>query len=148
MKVKILELREKGKTYNEIVAILGCSKGTVSYHCGNGQKAKAKSRNFINKESSAKLKRENRLQLQKLAFRYKRFCSCKICGIKNPVVLQFDHRDSSEKITTIAQMISDRYPLDIFKAEIRKCDVLCANCHLIKTARDFNYFSNKNAYIA
>ena len=33
MKQKILELREQGKSYNEISKILGCSKGTVSYHC-------------------------------------------------------------------------------------------------------------------
>jgi len=38
MKEKILQLRSEGKSYNEIVAILGCSKGTVSYHCGKGQK--------------------------------------------------------------------------------------------------------------
>jgi hypothetical protein len=44
MKEQILELREVGKTYNEIVDILGCSKSTVSYHCGNGQKEKSKRR--------------------------------------------------------------------------------------------------------
>ena len=56
-------------------------------------------------------------------------------------VLQFDHKDSKNKITTIAQMISDRYSVKLFKEEIRKCDILCANCHLIKTAKDFNFFS-------
>lgn len=40
MKDKILELREEGKTYNEIKEILNCSKGTIAYHCGNGQKEK------------------------------------------------------------------------------------------------------------
>lgn len=38
MKTKILELRQAGKSYNEICEILGCSKSTVSYHCGKGQK--------------------------------------------------------------------------------------------------------------
>ena len=33
MKEKIIKLREDGKTYNEIVEILGCSKSTISYHC-------------------------------------------------------------------------------------------------------------------
>jgi len=28
---KILELRNQGKTYNEISSILGCAKSTVSY---------------------------------------------------------------------------------------------------------------------
>lgn len=44
MKDQILKLREEGKTYNEIQKILGCSKGTISYHCGKGQKEKTKRR--------------------------------------------------------------------------------------------------------
>ena len=44
MKHKILKLREDGKTYNEIKKILGCSKGTISYHCGEGQKIKNSNR--------------------------------------------------------------------------------------------------------
>jgi 5-methylcytosine-specific restriction endonuclease McrA len=44
MKEKILKLREQGKTYKEICEVLGCSKGTVSYYCGKGQKEKAQIR--------------------------------------------------------------------------------------------------------
>lgn len=40
MKDKILKLRLEGKTYNEIKEQLGCSKGTIAYHCGEGQKEK------------------------------------------------------------------------------------------------------------
>lgn len=43
-KEKILELRSEGKSYKEIVDELGCSKGTVSYHCGKGQKEKTAAR--------------------------------------------------------------------------------------------------------
>lgn len=39
-KENILRLRAEGKTYNQIQAELGCSKGTISYHCGEGQKEK------------------------------------------------------------------------------------------------------------
>ena len=44
MKDKILELRSQGKTYNQIQKELGCSKGTISFHCGKNQKEKSKSR--------------------------------------------------------------------------------------------------------
>lgn len=44
MKEQILQLREQGKSYAEICNTLGCSKGTVSYHCGAGQKSKTKTR--------------------------------------------------------------------------------------------------------
>lgn len=44
MKDEILKLRKEGKTYSEIQKILGCSKSTISYYCGDGQKNKAYSR--------------------------------------------------------------------------------------------------------
>lgn len=45
MKDKIFELRKKGYTYNQIVEELNCSKGTISYHLGEGQKEKTYKRN-------------------------------------------------------------------------------------------------------
>lgn len=33
MKERILQLRQEGKSYDEIVELLRCSKSTVSYHC-------------------------------------------------------------------------------------------------------------------
>ncbi len=44
MKEDILKLRIEGKSYNEIQKLLGCSKSTIAYHCGNGQKDKTKNR--------------------------------------------------------------------------------------------------------
>lgn len=40
MRDKILQLRSEGKTYAEIKVLVGCSKSTVCYHCGVGQKEK------------------------------------------------------------------------------------------------------------
>lgn len=42
---KILQLRSEGKTYNQIKEILQCSKATISFHCGHGQKLKNLNRN-------------------------------------------------------------------------------------------------------
>ena len=44
MKEKIIQLKNEGKSYREIEKILGCSKGTISYHCGKGQKEKTELR--------------------------------------------------------------------------------------------------------
>ena len=44
MKEEILKLRAEGYTYKQIVATLGCSKSTVSYYCGDGQKEKTNKR--------------------------------------------------------------------------------------------------------
>ena len=47
MKENILKLRSAGKTYAEIQNELKCSKSTISYHCGKGQKDKTKERTRI-----------------------------------------------------------------------------------------------------
>jgi hypothetical protein len=56
---------------------------------------------------------------------------CGDCGIEYPpYVMQFDHkRDKLFSISTYAS----RYSLERVLAEIEKCDVVCANCHAIRT---------------
>jgi len=44
LKLKIIELRNSGKTYDQIQEELNCSKGTISYHIGDGQKEKYRKR--------------------------------------------------------------------------------------------------------
>ncbi|TXG80061.1 MAG: hypothetical protein E6R13_08775 [Spirochaetes bacterium] len=51
MKEEILKLREEGKSYNEIKELLGCSKSTISYHCGVGQKEKTVKRQNKRREN-------------------------------------------------------------------------------------------------
>ena len=41
---KIIQLRKKGLTYNQIQKILKCSKSTISYHCGKNQSEKKRVR--------------------------------------------------------------------------------------------------------
>jgi 5-methylcytosine-specific restriction endonuclease McrA len=80
---EILKLRAEGKSYSEIRNITGASKGTISYHCGHGQKEKNKIRsdksknrhpytqkyyNFIDVES-------RKYQQIKTEFSYKKFTS-------------------------------------------------------------------------
>lgn len=57
MKEQILELRAQKKTYDEIKEILGCSKGTISYHCGEGQKEKTNKRKLKNRSNKPLLKK-------------------------------------------------------------------------------------------
>ena len=47
LKSDILRLREEGKTYNQIVETLGCSKGIVSYHCANLEKPEISTRRLF-----------------------------------------------------------------------------------------------------
>jgi hypothetical protein len=60
----------------------------------------------------------------------KRGCVC--CGYNTSAyALDFDHIDPSTKLYDIAQLATRRF--DKIQEEIKKCQVLCANCHRIKT---------------
>lgn len=52
MKEKILKLRQEGKSYSEIKKILNCSKSTISYYCGEGQKEKTKKRTEVRRQNT------------------------------------------------------------------------------------------------
>lgn len=58
---------------------------------------------------------------------------CADCGIKYPpYVMDFDHRDPSEKVADLATF-SRCAGRDRVLAEIAKCDVVCSNCHRERT---------------
>lgn len=58
---------------------------------------------------------------------------CVDCGYaKNPAALHFDHV-RGEKIGAIASMVSGGTPWKFIEAELKKCEVRCANCHAEKT---------------
>ncbi len=56
--------------------------------------------------------------------------ACKSCGNSDWRCLDFHHRDPSTKVFTIGARAT-RYSKEVIVAEIKKCDVLCANCHRI-----------------
>ena len=59
---------------------------------------------------------------------------CMDCGRRYPsCVMDFDHRDPTAKAFSIGMMITNT-SLDALLAEIAKCDVVCSNCHRIRTA--------------
>jgi len=58
---------------------------------------------------------------------------CMDCKVSYPAfVMDFDHRDPKEKVAEIGVMIQ-RGSWSKLKLEIAKCDIVCANCHRIRT---------------
>ena len=68
--------------------------------------------------------------------------ACIDCGEGNLVVLDFDHVRS--KRWNIAYMVSRGFPWATIEDEIARCEVRCANCHRIKTAREQGYYERKS----
>jgi hypothetical protein len=122
LQVKILELRSRGYSYNLIVEELGCSKGTVSYYCGQDQKLKSLSR-----------QRDHRSQIRKFIQEFKSGKVCMDCGHEYPhFVMDFDHRPEENKLFEISRA-ARLVTLEQIRLEIEKCDLVCANCHRFRT---------------
>lgn len=60
---------------------------------------------------------------------------CADCGYNaHSAALHFDHLPGFEKRSAIAQMTHTRASMAKLLAEINKCEVVCANCHAVRTA--------------
>lgn len=65
-------------------------------------------------------------------FEYLAKASCLDCGNADFRVLEFDHvRDS--KTMTIAKMMVMGRSIKAIQEEVNKCEVVCSNCHRIRT---------------
>lgn len=63
---------------------------------------------------------------------------CSICNENRMAALDFHHLN--DKKFNISEGISNGYSLIKIKDEISKCKILCANCHRVQTAEDFNWY--------
>lgn len=60
-----------------------------------------------------------------LRFKQNSICAC---GESNPACLELHHRDPKTKSDDVSRLAKDGR-LEALKAELKKCDVLCKNCH-------------------
>lgn len=57
---------------------------------------------------------------------------CVDCGNADLRVLEFDHLGDKEH--SISYMLSHHYSIQAIQQEISKCEIVCSNCHAIRTA--------------
>lgn len=70
--------------------------------------------------------------------KYKMNKGCEECGYaKHSAALQFAHLDRNTKIGYVKEMIT--HSLKRLVNEMRKCRILCANCHAIETNVNKHY---------
>lgn len=59
---------------------------------------------------------------------------CADCGIRfHPFVMDLDHRDPAQKRLHVSAMYAGGFSLEAIQEEADKCDVVCANCHRMRT---------------
>lgn len=89
------------------------------------------------KEHLARVKARNkayRLEMRDYVKFLKATTPCTDCGVfYPPYVMQFDHL--GDKIMEVSVMVTKMWGRDKIQAEIDKCEIVCANCHAIRTWR-------------
>ena len=101
---------------------------------------------YYRKNKGAQLLRNKnkKQQISDYMTMYKEFRGCMDCGGKFPsFVLVLDHRDPSIKKFTPSRLAKNG-SWDKMIEELKKCDVVCANCHRIRT-HDNNHYSVRRA---
>jgi len=63
---------------------------------------------------------------------------CTDCGTKDARVLEFDHVNGKEE--TVALMMRDSLLEDLVEEVTKRCEVVCKNCHAIRTHRRANNY--------
>jgi hypothetical protein len=82
-----------------------------------------------NKDFVMKKVKERKDTLRKFVFNSKLNKRCKLCGYTgHPVSLDYHHEDDTKEFA-IAEGHKYGYSINKIKEEIKKCIILCANCH-------------------
>ena len=82
-------------------------------------------------------KRLNRVFLRCMIDEIKMSNFCQVCGVEDPnhpEIFDFDHQH--DKKECISNAVQQSWGWGRAFAEIKKCTILCSNCHRIKTRKD------------
>lgn len=80
-----------------------------------------------------------KLERQDKLYEYLQGKSCEVCKFSDIRVLDFDHINPADKKFSIARGVNECYSWELIAEEIKKCRILCSNCHRIRTAEQFNW---------
>ena len=83
---------------------------------------------------SAESKKQRRRQVREYIACVKSASSCCNCGESRSACLDFHHKDRSEKSFELSK--SGGKGITTVKSEIKKCIVICANCHRVLHAEE------------
>ncbi len=120
------------------------SKGIRAYYCRDCSREYIKQHYENNKsyyvEKAARHNKKYHKKAQEWFLSYFAENHCIDCDEPHPAALQFDHVRGN-KIASVSRMLSNYSSLEAIKAEIAKCEVRCANCHMKKTAKQFGWYT-------
>lgn len=110
-----------------------CSNASSFYNNEEANKARAAANMRRYQKTSRQKGRHRNMRRRHWLGIYKVAVGCQLCGYNShPMALQFDHIGIHNKKGAVSDMLKGS-KLSILMDEIRKCRVLCANCHMIET---------------
>src|SRR6266850_1470564 len=123
-------------------ALKNKERGTRATKCRSCQAAYSREHYRRNRPAylarTATQRKFNREECRQQVYNYLTGHSCVDCGERDPIVLEFDHRDPSKKRASISRLIN-HVTWAALQREIARCDVRCANCHRRRTAEQFGW---------
>lgn len=91
-------------------------------------------RNRTHERKRNKVNSNVRVEKNKQIINKLKMLPCTDCGLTyNPWQMDFDHLDSSQKIDNISELLCRGVSISKIKQEIEKCELVCVNCHRIRT---------------
>ena len=88
---------------------------------------------YKDREKLYAAQKRHRVKIRTQLFEFLSKNQCVDCGEKDPIVLEFDHRNTKNKFKIVGKMLSGHYSWESVYNEISKCEIRCANCHRRKT---------------
>jgi len=93
------------------------------------------------KEKPQKRTAAKKREVQQMLGKMKEDSGCVDCNTKYPFyVLDFDH-SRGNKVSNIGQML-DYFTIEDILKEVAKCDIVCSNCHRVRTYTRKNNISD------
>ncbi len=85
-----------------------------------------------NKDYYRQRNKDRKERIRKFLIEYKTGKPCMDCGQTYPhYVMDFDHR--GDKKFNVSHSINAQYSFKKIQQEIDKCDLICSNCHRVRT---------------
>lgn len=122
MKEKILQLRQEGKTYKQIMALLGCSSSTVSYYCGKEQKEKTYKRSRKRRSSDVLIAKTDRFKNRTVSEKSRFFQRRKGSKLVAREDYNFSSKDVLKKIGTSPKCYLSGREIDLSKPKTYSFD--------------------------
>lgn len=110
-------------------------KNTVCKACRYAYERSWSKKNKERSKQHKKNNREKRIKILKKILCDAKNKPCVDCGIRyEQYVLDFDHVTKDKKIS-ISKMVNLAYNVDVFLSEMAKCELVCSNCHRVRTQK-------------